>query len=128
MSSPRRDILTGSNWRDYLDAPRVVLTLGRTDCGPCVAFEEELTAFLGSSTEWADVRFGKILLDTRGFHVFKKQNPWLRHAEILPIHIVYSRGEAIERFTGGLEVLVGRLRATWPRSERRTCRVEEPED
>ena len=113
MGSPRRDILTGSGWQEYLNGPRVVLTLGRTDCGPCIAFEEELTAFLGSDTEWSDVRFGKILLDTRGFHVFKKQNPWLRHAEILPLHILYAHGEALERFTGDLEVLVGRLREVW---------------
>ena len=117
MGESRREVLDGSSWQAFLNSERAVLTLGRTDCGPCVAFDAALTAFLDEGSAWRGVRFGKILLDTRGFHVFKKQNPWLRHAEVLPVHVLYARGEALERFTGDLEVLVARLRATWPRSE-----------
>ncbi len=119
MDTTRRDVLTGERWEEFLGGERAVLTLGRTDCGPCVAFDAELVAFLDIDTEWLDVDFGKILLDTRGFHVFKKRNPWLRHANVLPVHVLYTRGEALERFTGDLDALVERLRAVWRQRDER---------
>jgi uncharacterized protein CbrC (UPF0167 family) len=119
MDATRREILTGERWGGFIESERAALTLGRTDCAPCLAFDAALVELLANDDAWPDVRFGKILLDTRGFHLFKKQNPWLRHADVLPVHILYARGEALERFTGDLDVLRERMRAAWPQSETR---------
>jgi hypothetical protein len=56
------------------------------------------------------VRFGKLLLDTPGLVGFKRANPWLPEADVLPYHVIYRHGELVKRFAGGgIERLVGRL-------------------
>ena len=61
----RLETIDGTNWRDFLAAPRAVLILAKTTCAACAAWSDELTTFLGSDGRFADVRFGKMYLAPR---------------------------------------------------------------
>ncbi len=54
----RLETVDGSNWREFLAAPRAVLILAKTTCQHCADWSAELSAFLDSDTRFADVRFG----------------------------------------------------------------------
>lgn len=106
----RLQILDRDSWRDFLAAPTAVLMLGKTDCPACLAWTDELTAFLAEDQRWVEVRFGKLELDRPGLGAFKKENPWLSELHDLPYNIVYVAGEKQKEFLGGgIERLVNRL-------------------
>ncbi len=107
----RLEILDRASWRDFLGAPTAVLMLGKSDCPACAAWTDELCAFLEADQEFADVRFGKILLDQGGLADFKRDNPWIAQLEVLPYNVLYVGGERRKEFAGsGIERLVNRLR------------------
>ena len=107
----RLDVLTGEGWRQIAAAPIGVLLVGKSDCPACSAWSAELEAFLARDTEFADVRFGKVLLDKGGLVDFKRSNPWLSELDDLPYTQIYAGGERVKSFVGGgIDRLVERLR------------------
>lgn len=106
-TSGRLEAIDGGNWEAFVGAPWAVLMLGKSDCAHCAEFTEELHAFLAADRVYADVRFGKMLLDRGGLVGFKRANPWLADADVLPYTLIYRRGEKVAEFAGGG---VGRLR------------------
>jgi hypothetical protein len=108
----RLESIDNKNWREFVAAPRAVLMLGKSDCGACAAWTEELEQFLASDQDWTDVRFGKILLDKPGLVDFKRSNSWIAELEVLPFNQIYVKGERSKSFAGGgVERLVNRLRS-----------------
>jgi len=106
----RLESIDGSNWQGFTAAPRAVLMLSKTDCENCAAWTKELTDFLESDREYADVRFGKMVLNQPGLIEFKKANPWLADVDVLPFNVIYVDGERVKSFAGGgLERLTNRL-------------------
>ena len=109
--SGRLESVDGTNWRDFVAAPKAVLMLGKSDCGACAQWTEELQKFLETDEDWKDVRFGKMVLDQRGLIDFKKANTWIAELDELPFNQIYVNGERSKSFAGGgVERLVNRLR------------------
>ena len=106
--STRLEQIDGGNWKEFLQAPVAVLMLGKSDCEHCAEYTEELHAFLAADTTYADVRFGKILLDRGGLVGFKRANPWLADVDVLPYTLIYRGGEKVAEFAGGG---IGRLQS-----------------
>lgn len=75
--------------------------LGKSDCAHCIEFTEELHAFLAADRIYGDVRFGKMLLDRGGLAGFKRANPWLAEADVLPYTLIYRNGQKVAEFAGG---------------------------
>jgi len=106
----RLESIDGTNWQEFIAAPRAVLMLSKTDCENCAAWTKELTGFLESDLEYADVRFGKMVLNQPGLIEFKKSNPWLADVDVLPFNVIYVGGQRVKSFAGGgLERLTNRL-------------------
>lgn len=97
----RLEVIDGTNWEAFLGAPWSVLMLGKSDCEHCAEFTEELHAFLAGDREYTDIRFGKMLLDRGGLAGFKRANPWLAEADVLPYTLIYRRGQKVAEFAGG---------------------------
>jgi hypothetical protein len=97
----RLEALDGTTWENFLASPWSVLMLGKSDCDHCNEFTEELHAFLVADHVYADVRFGKILLDRGGLASFKRANPWLADVDVLPYTLIYRDGERVAEFAGG---------------------------
>lgn len=105
------ETITGENWRDFVAAPLAVLIIGKTDCEKCSEWSDELSPFLAGTTEFADVRFGKLMLDTRGLIEFKKENTWIADLHVLPYNVIYQNGDRVKEYAGGgLQRLESRLR------------------
>lgn len=105
------ETITGDNWREFTGSPTAVLILGKTDCAKCSEWAEELTGALSGSDEFDDVRFGKLMLDTRGLIDFKKENKWIADVNSLPYNVIYSNGERLREYAGGgMARLENRLR------------------
>jgi hypothetical protein len=111
----RLEAIDGTTWESLLAAPWSVLMLGKSDCDHCTEYTEELHAFLDADTTYADVRFGKILLDRGGLVSFKRANPWIADVDVLPYTLIYRAGEKVAEFAGGgigrLEARLERVRA-----------------
>jgi hypothetical protein len=97
----RLETIDGTNWREFLAAPRAVLILAKTTCAHCAAWSEELTSFLDRDARYADVRFGKMYLDKPGLIDFKRGNPWLAEVDDLPFNLLYEHGERRKSWPGG---------------------------
>ena len=107
--------LDGTSWKGLVEAPAAVLVLGKSDCEACKAWSDELQRFLGSESEFAHVRFGKLLQDQRGLIEFKRENPWIAQLDVLPFNVIYRGGEKVGEFAGGgSERLANRLRRLVP--------------
>jgi hypothetical protein len=108
--SQRLESIDGKNWEEFVSAPVAVLMLGKTDCNACKDWTEELTELLADATKWPEVRFGKMLIDTRGLIGFKKANPWLAEVDSLPFNVLYAKGERVKSWAGcGTDRLAKRL-------------------
>jgi hypothetical protein len=108
----RLETVDGGNWRDFVAAPAAVLVIGKSDCGACAAWSEELERFLAADTEWGHVRFGKMLVDKGGLIEFKRASPWLADVDELPFNQLYLAGERSKAWPGGgVDRLVDRLRS-----------------
>jgi hypothetical protein len=111
----RLQMIDGSNWEGFMKAPWSVLMLGTSDCEHCAEYTEEWHAFLAADRDYADVRFGKMLLDRGGLATFKRANPWLAGVDVLPYTLIYRGGEKVAEFAGGgisrLEARLQRLRS-----------------
>jgi hypothetical protein len=106
----RLETVDGGNWRDFIAAPVAVLMIGKSDCGACAAWTEELEQFLATDGEWSHVRFGKMLVDKGGLIEFKRASPWLADVDELPFNQLYVAGERAKAWPGGgLDRLVTRL-------------------
>jgi len=107
--------IDGLSWEALVATPWSVLMLGKSDCEHCAEYTEELHTFLATDTTYADVRFGKILLDRGGLVGFKRANPWLAEVDVLPYTLIYRGGEKVSEFAGGgvgrLQSRLDRLRA-----------------
>lgn len=98
------------NWEEFINSPKAVLMLGKSDCPACAAFAEELDEFCASCEGWEDVRFGKLIINQPGLAGFKKQSPWLADVRDLPYTVIYADGEVAKTFMGGgIERLTNRL-------------------
>ncbi|MEK6237730.1 MAG: hypothetical protein N2C14_23725 [Planctomycetales bacterium] len=107
----RLEILDGTTLDDFLQSPRAVLMLGKSDCAACKKWTGELETFLATEEEWSGVRFGKLELDQRGITSVKRANPWLAELDDLPYNVIYFDGERKKSWLGsGVERLVNRLR------------------
>ncbi len=96
----RLETIDGRNWRDFVAAPAAVLVLGKSDCENCASWAEELERFVAAGN-WAQVRFGKLLLDRPGLIDFKRANPWIAELDVLPFNVIYVNGERSRSFAGG---------------------------
>lgn len=106
------EILEPDTWSDFLGSETAVLMLGKSDCAACNAWTDELTEWLATDPPYADVRFGKILLDARGFADFKRTHgDWLKEIRDLPTTAIFRAGDLRKTFIGsGVDRLVNRLR------------------
>jgi hypothetical protein len=115
MTTDRLETVDGAGWEAFLASPWSVLMLGKSDCEHCREFTEELHAFLADAGAYPDVRFGKMLLDRGGLAGFKRANPWLAEADVLPYTLIYRNGDKVAEFAGGgidrLQSRLQRLRA-----------------
>lgn len=94
--------IDGTNWREFLAAPRAVLILAKTTCAACAAWSDELSTFLGGTDDrLGEIRFGKMYLDRPGLINFKRDNPWLAEVEDLPFNLLYEHGERRKSWPGG---------------------------
>jgi len=111
----RLEAIDGRNWEAFLGAPWAVLMLAKSDCEHCTEFTEELHALLAADRTYGDVRFGKMLLDRGGLAGFKRANPWLADADVLPYTLIYRGGAKVAEFAGGgiprLESRLERMRS-----------------
>ncbi len=89
------------NWEEFINSPKAVLMLGKSDCQACQAFAEELNAYCTSCNDWENVRFGKLIINQPGLAGFKKQSPWLAKVTDLPYTVLYTEGEIVKKFMGG---------------------------
>ena len=104
------ETIDASNWEDFVNAPKAVLMLGKSDCEACNEWTTELKGWLAAGEGPDDVRFGKLLLDQRGLIDFKKASPWLAGVDVLPFNVIYRSGEKVKDFAGsGIERLTNRL-------------------
>jgi len=109
--STRLEAIDGKNWQELVAAPFAVLVLGKTGCQHCDSWAAELSEWLETDTDWANVRFGKVLLDTPGLVSLKRAHPWISELETLPVTAIFSGGEKVKTFAGsGIERMVNRLR------------------
>ena len=95
------ETITGDNWQEFTDSPLAVLVIGKTDCEKCAEWSQELIAFLAETSDFDSVRFGKLMLDTRGLSDFKKANAWLAELTALPHNVIYQAGERVKDYAGG---------------------------
>ncbi len=103
-------ILDRENWEAFFKAPVTVLMLAKTDCQHCADWTEELKGFLATDQAYAQVRFGKMYLNTPGLGGFKKQNPWIAEVDVLPFNVIFKDGQKVKSFPGGgLDRLKARL-------------------
>ncbi|NJK89976.1 MAG: hypothetical protein HC923_11690 [Myxococcales bacterium] len=106
----RLEAIDGSNWEDFVKSKKAVLMLGKSDCGACNEWTQELKDYLAETSEHSDVRFGKMLLDQRGLASFKKEHTWLKDVDALPYNVIFKDGEVRKTFAGkGVERLTNRL-------------------
>jgi hypothetical protein len=111
----RLEIIDGSNWKEFLAAPKAVLILAKTTCQHCAEWSATLTDFLATDSRFADVRFGKMFLDKPGLVEFKRGNTWLAEVDDLPFNLLYVGGEKRKAWPGGgVDRLVARLEGLAP--------------
>lgn len=107
------EMIDGTNWQDFVSADVAVLMLGKSDCGACATWTEELSGFLDQAGAGYSgrVRFGKMLLDQRGLTDFKRAHgEWLKDVHDLPFNVIWKGGERFKSWAGGgLERLQNRL-------------------
>jgi hypothetical protein len=108
----RLETVDGDNWEEFIQhSPAAVLVIGKSDCDSCARWSEDLAAHLEETDLWPQVRFGKVLVDTRGLTDFKRANLWLGDVDELPFNVIYVEGERAKSFAGGgFERLEARLR------------------
>ncbi len=97
----RIETIDKANWDAFVSSPVAFLMIGKSDCGNCATWTEELNAELADASTWSDVRFGKLLVDTPGLGFFKKANPWLADVEVLPFNVLYKDGKIVKKWPGG---------------------------
>jgi len=108
----RLEKIEPETWREFVAAPVSVLMLGKSDCAQCAQWTEELEQFLAGDEEFARVRFGKVLLDQRGFTDLKREQRWIADVDALPFNQIFVNGERSKAFAGGgIERLKTRLRS-----------------
>ncbi len=108
--------IDGTNWREFVGDGVAYLMLGKSDCGACAAWTEELTGLLGDGRYEGKVRFGKMLLDQRGLTDFKREHgEWLKDVHDLPFNLIWVNGERKKSWPGGGgERLTNRLEGILP--------------
>ena len=115
---PLLEQLDRSSLAEFLTSPVAVLVLGKSDCGACAQWAEELTAFLATLPDdhiAGGARFGRIYLDQPGLGFFKKSSPWLVSVHDLPYTALYADGAYARGFVGlGTSRLVNRLKRVMP--------------
>jgi hypothetical protein len=111
MAMREIEVLGPDTWRDFVASPMAVLLIGKSTCDACTQWSEELNRYLGQEDAgYADVRFGKLLLDQRGLIEFKKEMEWLKEVSVLPFTVIFKDGEKVKDFAGGgIERLTNRL-------------------
>ncbi len=104
------EVIGRDNWEEFINSPKAVLMLGKSDCPACDAFGKELTDWCETCDGWDDVRFGKLIINQPGLAKFKKQSPWLADVTDLPFTVIYKDGEVQKTFMGGgLQRLTNRM-------------------
>ena len=104
----RLEAIDGTNWEGFLAAPLVGADAGQERLRALRGVHRGAADVPGRRPTYGDVRFGKILLDRGGLAGFKRANPWLAEADVLPYTLIYRRGEKVAEFAGGG---IGRLLA-----------------
>lgn len=89
--------VTDKNLRDLLASPVAALVIGKSDCGHCTRYEQEILAAQAEGG-FADIAIGKLLLDAPGSPKFKKENPWLGSLRALPHTLLFVDGKHVENF------------------------------
>ncbi len=89
--------VTDQNLEQLISAERAVLVLGKSDCGNCAAYEEDIER-LQDTGRLTGVVAGKIVLDHPGSSHFKQTNQWLRDVDHLPYTLLYRQGAKVDEF------------------------------
>ena len=107
------EVIDGTNWKSFVSGDGVVfLMLGKSDCGACNAWTDELKGFLAEDARFqGKARFGKMLLDQRGLTDFKREHgEWLKDVHDLPFNLLWVGGEKKKSWPGnGVDRLTNRL-------------------
>ncbi len=90
--------VTDQNLQEVVGAERAVLILTKDDCGPCVAYQDDIRGQLERG-EMKGIVVGKMALDQRGAtRDFKRDNPWLADIKFLPYTLLYGKGQRVDGF------------------------------
>ena len=89
--------ITDQNLDQLISAERAVLVLGKSDCGNCAAYEEDIER-LQEGGRLTGVAAGKMVLDKPGSSHFKQTNQWLRNVDHLPYTLLYRHGAKVDEF------------------------------
>lgn len=107
----RIEVVSDATWSEFTNAHVALLILAESGCPACAAWSGELSHHLGTTGEWAGVRFGKIDLDLPTSDAFRTTNAeWLKLVEGVPFNVLYVDGVPRASFAGaGIQRLRGRL-------------------
>ena len=92
--------LDESTWQAFLNAPISVLMLSKNDCPSCLQLSKELTDWQSMEPVHANIRFGKIMLDSSGMGRFKIAQPWISNIDIMPFLAIFVNGERVMEWGG----------------------------
>jgi hypothetical protein len=110
QSQQQLEIISDSNWREFVGSTASVLLLTVAECPHCRKWAEELTEFLKEDSDWQHIRFGKIVLDGEDVEDFKRSNEWLDLIDGVPFNVFYQAGEPRNSFHGsGVQRMIRRL-------------------
>jgi len=106
----RLEEISDSNWREFVNSEQSILLLTAAQCPHCKKWVDELKEFLDRDSDWAHIKFGKLVLDGDNVEDFKNSNEWLDLIDGVPFNIFYVAGEPQTSFHGsGIQRLVRRL-------------------
>lgn len=107
--------VTDDTFDDLLTAEQAVLVVGKSDCEYCRRYDTGITR-LADDPAYADVVFGKVVLDKPGSIEVKRRNGWIAGLTQLPYTVLYRRGEPVDKFAASkAEYLEERLREAFLR-------------
>ena len=74
------------------------LILARSTCNRCISYLGDVRQLLDRGA-LGDTEVGVMMLDLPGVSQFRRQNPWLMNAELLPYTVLYRHGHRVDGFS-----------------------------
>lgn len=82
----------------FLEHDLCVLILARSTCNRCITYLGDVRRLVDRGS-LGDTAVGVMMLDQPGVSQFRRQNPWLVNAEVLPYTVLYRHGQRIDGFS-----------------------------